>query len=79
VIDVFRNEVLAFEIENYTIKVKDMLIIETKEGRFYKKPILTIQLDDQSYPELAIIEKTNIGISVEPKIKRNQIFYIIKK
>ncbi|HEX8574754.1 MAG TPA: MAE_28990/MAE_18760 family HEPN-like nuclease [Flavobacterium sp.] len=79
VIKVFNDEILAFEIENYTIKIKEMLIIETKEGRFYKKPILTIQLDNQSYLELPVIEKTNIGISVEPKIKPNQTFYIIKK
>lgn len=79
VIKIFNDKILTFEIENYTIKVEDMLIIETTEGRFYKKPILTIELDDQSYPELAVIEKTNIGISVEPKIKPNQTFYIIKK
>ena len=56
-----------------------MLIVETKEGRFYKKPILTIELDKTEYPELTIIEKTSIGVSVEPKIKNNQTFYIIKK
>ncbi|MTJ49526.1 MAE_28990/MAE_18760 family HEPN-like nuclease [Dolichospermum sp. UHCC 0259] len=79
VINTYGNKVLAFEIENYTIKVGDMLIVETKEGQFYKKPILTIQLKNESYQELTVLEKTNIGVSVEPKIKDNQTFYIIKK
>jgi hypothetical protein len=79
VIKTYGNKVLAFELENYTIKVGDMLIVETKEGRFYKKPILTIELNRKEYPELIIIEKTSIGVSVEPKIKDNQTFYIIKK
>jgi hypothetical protein len=79
VINTYGNKVLAFELENYTIKVGDMLIVETKEGRFYKKPILTIELNRKEYPELIITEKTSIGVSVEPKIKDNQTFYIIKK
>ncbi|MEI6445437.1 MAG: MAE_28990/MAE_18760 family HEPN-like nuclease [Nostocales cyanobacterium ELA583] len=79
VIKIFSHKVLAFELENYTIKVGDMLIVETKEGQFYKKPILTIQLKNESYQELTVLEKTNIGVSVEPKIKDNQTFYIIKK
>jgi hypothetical protein len=79
VIKIFGNKILAFEIENYTIKVGDMLIVETKEGQFYKKPILTIQLKNESYQELTVLEKTNIAISVEPKIKDNQTFYIVKK
>ena len=79
VIQIFSGKVLTFEIENYKINVGDMLIIETKEGKFYKKPILTIQVENEPYQEIQILEKTNIGISVEPKIKDNQTFYIIKK
>lgn len=79
VINTYANKVLAFELENYTIKVGDMLIVENKEGRFYKKPILTIELNNKSYQELTVLEKTNVAVSVEPKIKDNQIFYIIKK
>lgn len=79
VIKVYDSKILAFEINSYTIKVGDMLIIETQENRFYKKPILTIQLDKKDYRELPITEKTNIGVSVEPKIKDNQTFYIVKK
>ncbi|MGJ5629363.1 MAE_28990/MAE_18760 family HEPN-like nuclease [Nostoc sp. CALU 1950] len=79
VIKIFSNKVLAFEIENYTIKVEDMLIIETAEGNFYKKPILTIQLNNDSYTELRITEKANISISVDTKIKENQTFYIVKQ
>lgn len=79
VIKVYDSKILAFEINNYTIKVGDVLIIETQENRFYKKPILTIELDKKDYQELTITEKTNIGVSVEPKIKDNQTFYIVKK
>lgn len=79
VIQIFSNKILAFEIENYTIKVGDMLIIETRESRFYKKPILTIQLDNQSYQELRIAEKIKIAVTVEHKIKDNQTFYIENK
>ncbi|MBS9388302.1 MAG: hypothetical protein HEQ33_05105 [Dolichospermum sp. WA123] len=80
VIQIFGSKVLAFEIENYTIKVGDILIIETKEGRFYKKPILTIQKDNISYIEpLRVTEKIKIAVSVEPKIKDNHTFYILKK
>jgi len=79
VIKIFGNKVLAFEIENYTIKVGDMLIIQTKEGRFYKKPILTIELNNQREPEFTITEKTKIAVSVDHKIKDNHTFYILKK
>ena len=79
VVKIFNNKILAFEIENYTIKVGDILIVETTEGNFLKKPILTIQLDKTPYTELTITEKTNIAISVEPNIKENQKFYIVKQ
>lgn len=78
VINIFNDKILAFEIENYHIKVGDMLIIETPEGKFYKKPILTIQLDNKSYQKISILEKTNIAVSVDHKIKENQTFYISK-
>jgi hypothetical protein len=76
---IFGNKILAFELENYRIKVGDILIIETTEGNFYKKPILTIELNKISSTELIITEKTKIAVSVEPKIKENQTFYIVKQ
>lgn len=79
IIKIFGNKILAFELESYTIKVGDMLIIQTKEDRFYKKPILTIQLDNKEYPELIVTEKTKIAVSVDHKIKDNHTFYIVKK
>ena len=78
VINIFNNCILAFEIENYNLKVGDMLIFETNEGKFYKKQILEIQLNNKSYCELNIVEKTNITVRVKPKIKENQIFYLPK-
>ena len=57
VLGVYNGKILTFEIENYTIKVGDVLIIETQENRFYKKPILTIQLDGVDCPELSTTKK----------------------
>lgn len=70
---------MAFEIEKYTIKLGDILIIETTEGNFFKKPILRIQLSEKSYPELIITQKTQIAVEVETRIKDNQTFYIVKQ
>jgi RiboL-PSP-HEPN len=79
VVKIFSGNILAFEIDNYTIEVGDIVIVENAEGRFYKKPILEIQLDKISHPKLILIEKTNISVRVDPKIKDNQKFYIAKK
>jgi hypothetical protein len=78
VVKIFRSEILAFEIDNYTIKVGDMLIIKTTDGRFYKKPILEIELDKIKYQKLTISEKKNIAVRVDHKIKETQTFYIKK-
>lgn len=79
IIDIYNNKILAFTLENYTIKVGDIIIIETAEGKFYKKPILEIQLNKKSHQELTIYEKNNIAVRVDSKIKDNQKFYIAKK
>ncbi|MEG4803979.1 MAE_28990/MAE_18760 family HEPN-like nuclease [Microcoleus sp. ARI1-B5] len=79
VVKIFSSKILAFEIDNYTIEVGDMVIVENAEGRFYKKPILEIQLDNIRHQQLTIIEKTNISVLVDLKIKDNQTFYIEKK
>ncbi|MCA2735419.1 MAG: hypothetical protein IM470_16670 [Microcystis sp. M158S2] len=79
VINVFNKTILAFEIENYTIKVGDTLIVESQEGHFCEKSINTIQLDGVPHQEIIVTEKKNIGISVEPKISDKNTFYIVKK
>lgn len=79
VVKIFSSKILAFEIENYTIRVGDMMIVENADGRLYKKPILEIQLDNITHQELTISEKTNISVRVDAKIKDNQTFYIAKK
>jgi hypothetical protein len=79
VIKVINNQILAFEIEKYLIKVGDSLIIETQKGNYFKKTILSIQLNNQSHQELLILEKTNIAISIDFNIKDNQTFYLLKK
>lgn len=79
VINVFNNEILAFEIENYELKLEDVIIIETAEGRFFKKSISDIQIDKVSYPQITIADKTKISVQLEPTIKKNQKFFIAKK
>lgn len=79
VIKIFANKILAFEIEEYTIKLGDILIIKTAEGNFYKKPILTIGLNNELYTELIITQKTKIAVEVETRLKDNQTFYIVKQ
>jgi plastocyanin len=79
VVKIFNNEILAFEVADYTIKVGDTLIIETKEGQFHEKTIDSIELDNESYQELIISEKKNIAISVAFRINKNQTFYVVNK
>ena len=69
---------MAFEIENYEIKVGDILIVKTVNGRFFNKPILEIQIDNVSYQQITITNKINIAVRVEPTIKKNQEFFIKK-
>lgn len=76
VIDVFNHKILAFKIENYELKVGDVIIMETAEGRFFKKTILEIQLDNKSYPQITIKNKTKVAVRVKPTIKKNQKFYV---
>lgn len=78
VVEIFGSKILAFEIDNYTIEVGDMLIVKTQEGRFYKKPIMEIELDKIKYPKLTISEKTKIAVCVDHKIKDTQTFYLKK-
>jgi hypothetical protein len=76
---VIADKIIIFEIENFTFKVGDAIIIETMEGGFFKKHILTIQLDNQPYEEIIITKKSKIAVGIEPKIKNNQTFYMAKQ
>ena len=76
VIKVINNSILAFEIENKTIRVGDRLIIETVDGDFYRTSVLSIQLDNESYSEIEITDKRQIGVEVDCRIRQNQSFYI---
>ncbi len=76
VISIYSSKILAFEVENCAIKVGDILIIKTLEGNFRKEPIVTIQVNGESYNKIEVVEKTKIAISVNYRIKENQTFYI---
>jgi hypothetical protein len=80
IIDIYNNQVLAFEIENYILKVGDFIIIENKERNLSeKKRILEIQSLNQSYLEPEVNDRKKVAIRVDPKIKKNHIFYLAKQ
>ncbi len=70
---------LGFEIENYTIEIGDVLIVQTTEGSFYKTPILSIRSNKKPYSKHTITDKEVITVGVEATIKENQTFYLIKQ
>lgn len=76
---VINNSILGFELSNYFIKVGDFVIVETSDNHFYKKAILSLQKNRESYNELQVQEKTDIGIGLEPTINNNCTFYLPKK
>jgi hypothetical protein len=76
---VIANKILVFEIENFTIKIGDIIIVETADGTFCKKHILTIQLNNTPFDEYVATDRVEIAISVEPKIKNTHIFYVAKQ
>lgn len=86
---VWKKSTLGFEIEKHTIgeaftlfeviSEGDVIIVETTDGRFYKKPILELQKENVRYPSLLITDKTNIAVRVEPPINKNCKFYIERK
>jgi hypothetical protein len=78
VIDIFKSKILAFEIENNELKVGDDIIMETAEDRFFKKPILEIQLNNISHTQITIKNKTKVAVRVEPTIKKNQKFFLCR-
>jgi hypothetical protein len=77
--NVWKNSIVGFEIENYTIKINDLLIIQTANNLFFKTPILELQKNRQSYEELQVIEKTDIAVRVEIPINMNCKFHLSKK
>lgn len=76
---VWKRSIIGFEIEQYIISEDDMLIVETADGRFYKKPILGLEKDNIPYPSLSITDKINIAVRVEPPINKKCKFYIKRR
>ncbi|MDO8365219.1 MAG: MAE_28990/MAE_18760 family HEPN-like nuclease [Saprospiraceae bacterium] len=76
--NVWRKSIIGFEIENYTLKINDIIIVETSSGYFLKKPILEIQVNDITYSVLEIKDKIDVAIRVDPVISSGQSFYIAK-
>lgn len=82
-----KKTVIGIAIDNYTIKVKDWLIIETadkKNKHFYKKQIKSLGKDKVThYQELEIKEATEVTIKIDNQeelpITMKCNFYIEKK
>jgi len=76
VIDVFGSAILALRIQNRVVGVGDIIIIETPDGHFMKKPILSIEIDKTSHEKVEILDTLDIGLRVDPSIKKNYKFYM---
>ena len=79
VINIFRGEILAFELENYKIRLGEDIIICTSNNNFYKQKILEIQVDKNSYNELEVKNKTKVAVNLGSSITKNQTFYMKKQ
>jgi len=75
---IFNNRILCFEIEHGNIKVGDCVIIENSNSYFFKKVILKIQKNRETFDEINVTKKTDVGLDLGGDIKENQIFYIKK-
>jgi hypothetical protein len=71
--------IIGFEIENYEIKNTDFLLIKTNDNRYYKKSILSIEINKEPYTEIEITSSTDIAISVDFPLNINQTFFLSKK
>jgi len=79
IIDIFRNSILCFTLENHIIKKGDYIIIKKFNGNFFKKIILDIQIDNKSFDKKEILSATNIGINLGGELKQNQKFYLKRR
>ena len=76
---VWSHCIIGFEEGRNNIKIGDAIIIKSAKGRYFKKEILEIQIDNISYNEAFLDERIDVAIRVSPSIKLNQEFYIIQK
>lgn len=77
------KSIIVFAMENYEIRIKDWIIIETSANRFYKKQIQSLGKDNRNdYTELQIAQQTDIAIKIDNgeqlPINGNCKFYIKK-
>lgn len=76
-----QGSILCFEIENYTLKVGEYIIIKGINDIFYKKKILEIQVKNIPYDEIVVNQKCNVAVNlgVDTKMTTSQTFYVIQK
>ncbi len=78
IIDVFNNEILAIEVNNFKVKLGDYIIVRKSDESFEKNQIIEIQIDKKSFNEIDIYSNTKIAIKVDKTIKKNFEYYINK-
>jgi hypothetical protein len=71
-----KGSILCFEIQDCNIKVGDFIILKTSDDEFMKKEILEIRIKNESFQQLSINDKTDIGVNLVDGITKKQQFYI---
>jgi hypothetical protein len=78
VINVFNDQILAVKIQNRKVSVGDFIVVENPDGSLIKKSILEIQVNNVSFESISIDSVCNVGLRVDPSIKKNCKFYMKK-
>lgn len=78
IINVFNNEIVALRIRNRTVSVGDLIIVESPDGSFMKKMILSIQMNNVSYDKIEIEASCDVGLKLDSSVKKNYKFYMSK-
>lgn len=74
--NVWNNKIVGCRIQNYHIKTGQEVIIRKSDGSLYKTPILELEKDSVSYPELDITNKTDIAFKINLKVNTNCKFFL---
>jgi len=79
--NIINNSILLFELKNNSIKIGDVIIIESSNGDLYKKEILSIEIDEVKIDKVETENRIDVGVDLTSdfNIKRNQNFYIKKR
>jgi hypothetical protein len=79
-----KNNILTCQIDNYTIKLNETIIIRTSDNHFAKEKIISLAKKEKyDYQELIVSKKEDIGIGITNNsnlpINEKCTFYLLKK